>query len=135
MANAIYPLWKQSLLQFAANNNLSAGTVDVALVDTANYTYSAAHQFFSSIPGAAIIGTPQVLGTKTFTNGVFDAADVTFPSVAGASAEALVIYIDTGTAATSPLVAFIDTGVTGLPVTPNGGNISITWNATGIFAL
>jgi hypothetical protein len=135
MANAIYPLWKQSLLQFTANNNLSAGTVDVALVDTANYTYSAAHQFFSSIPGAAIIGTPQVLGTKTFTNGVFDAADVTFPSVTGANAEALVIFIDTGTAATSPLVAFIDTGVTGLPVTPNGGNISITWNATGIFAL
>jgi hypothetical protein len=135
MANAIYPLWKQSLLQFAANNNLSTGTVEVALVDTANYTYSAAHQFFSSIPGAAIIGTPQVLGSKTFTNGVFDAADVTFNNVTGASVEALVIYIDTGTAATSPLVAFIDTGVTGLPVTPNGGNISITWNATGIFAL
>ncbi len=137
MANAIYPLWKQSLLQFTANNNLSTGTVEVALVDTANYTYSGAHQFFSSIPGAAIIGTPQEIGptNKTFTNGVFDGPDVTFPTVTGASVEALVIYIDTGTAATSPLVAFIDTGVTGLPVTPNGGNISITWNATGIFAL
>jgi hypothetical protein len=47
----------------------------------------------------------------------------------------MVIYVDTGTAATSPLVAYIDSGVTGLPVTPNGGNISITWNASGIFAL
>jgi uncharacterized protein YigE (DUF2233 family) len=46
-----------------------------------------------------------------------------------------VIYIDTGTAGTSPLVAYIDTGVTGLPVTPNGGNINVTWNASGIFAL
>jgi hypothetical protein len=46
-----------------------------------------------------------------------------------------VIYVDTGTAATSPLVAYIDTGVTGLPVTPNGGNITVTWNASGIFAL
>jgi hypothetical protein len=43
--------------------------------------------------------------------------------------------VDTGTAATSPLVAYIDTGVTGLPVTPNGGNITVTWNASGIFQL
>jgi hypothetical protein len=76
-----------------------------------------------------------VIGSKTFTNGVFDGADVTFTAVTGNSAEALIIYIDTGTAGTSPLVAFIDTGVTGLPVTPNGGNIAVTWNATGIFAL
>ena len=37
--------------------------------------------------------------------------------------------------ATSPLVAFIDTGVTNLPVPPNGGDIAITWNASGIFSL
>jgi len=60
---------------------------------------------------------------------------VTYTSVTGNSVEALVIYVDTGSSATSPLVAYIDTGVTGLPVTPNGGNISITWNASGIFAL
>ena len=37
------------------------------------------------------------------------------------SIEAIVIYVDTGTEATSPLVAFIDTA-TGLPITPNGGD-------------
>lgn len=134
MPNALYPLWKQSILQFTANNNLSTGTVNVALIDTGTYTYSAAHQFWTSASGSAV-GTPQVIGTKTFTNGVFDGADVTFTAVTGNSAEALIIYIDTGTAATSPLVAFIDTGVTGLPVTPNGGNINVVWNASGIFAL
>lgn len=134
MANALYQKWKEQLLQFTTNNNLSAGTVKVALVDTGVYTYSATDQFFSAI-SSAVIGTPQSLGTKTFVNGVFDAADVSYTSVTGNSVEALVIYIDTGTAGTSPLVAFIDTGVTGLPVTPNGGNIAITWNATGIFAL
>ena len=134
MANALYPKWKEQLLQFTTNNNLSAGTVKVALVDTGVYTYNAADQFYSSVTAAAV-GTPQTLGTKTFTNGVFDAADVTFTAVTGASVEALVIYIDTGTAATSPLVAYIDTSVTGLPVTPNGGNIAITWNVSGIFAL
>jgi len=133
MANALYPKWKEQLLQFTANNNLSAGTVKVALVDTGTYTYSSAHQFYSSVTG--VVGTPQTLGTKTFTNGTFDAADVTFTAVTGNSVEALIIYIDTGTAATSPLIAYIDSSVTGLPVTPNGGDISIAWNASGIFTI
>ncbi len=134
MANAVYPKWKEALLQFTANNNLSAGTVKVALIDTGTYTYSAAHQFYSSASTAAV-GTPQTIGSKTFTNGVFDGADVTYNAVTGSSVEALIIYVDTGVAATSPLVAYIDTSVTGLPVTPNGGDIAITWNASGIFAL
>lgn len=134
MANALYAKWKEQLLQFTANNNLSAGTVKVALVDTGVYTYNSADQFYSSV-SSAVVGTPQTLGTKTFTNGVFDAADVTYTAVTGNSVEALVIYIDTGSAATSPLVAYIDTSVTGLPVTPNGGDITVTWNVTGIFAL
>jgi hypothetical protein len=134
MANALYPLWKQQLLQFTANNNLSAGTVKVALIDTGTYTYSAAHQFWTSA-SAASIGTPQTIGSKTFTNGTFDGADVTFTAVTGNSVEALIIWIDTGTAGTSPLVAYIDTSVTGLPVTPNGGDITITWSGSGIFSL
>jgi hypothetical protein len=133
MANAIYPKYKEAILQSAANSNMSSGTVKVALVDTGAYTYSAAHEFYSSVSG--VVGTPQTIGGKTLTNGVFDGADVTFTAVSGASCEALVIYIDTGVAGTSRLIAFIDTGVTNLPVTPNGGDISITWNASGIFAL
>lgn len=132
MANAVYPKWKEAIQQATANSSL-AGTVKVALVDTGTYTYSAAHEFYSSVSG--VVGTPQTLGTKTFTDGVFDAADVTFTAVTGASVEALVIYIDTGVAGTSRLYAYIDTGVTGLPVTPNGGDININWNASGIVAL
>jgi hypothetical protein len=134
MANALYQKWKEQLLQFTANNNLSAGTVKVALIDTGVYTYNAADQFYSAASAAAV-GTPQTIGSKTFTNGVFDGADVTYTSVTGSTVEALILYIDTGSAATSPLVAYIDTSVTGLPVTPNGGNIDIIWNASGIFAL
>lgn len=139
MANALYPLWKLQLYSFTANNNLSTGTVKVALIDTANYTYSDTHQFYSSVSGTAVVGTPQTIGSKTFnvvgSAPIFDGADVTYTAVTGASVEALIIYIDTGTASTSPLVAYIDAGVTGLPVTPNGGNINIVWNASGIFAL
>lgn len=131
MANALYPKFKESALQ--AGVNMSSGTVKVALVDTGTYTYSAAHQFASSLSG--VVGTAQTIGSKTFTNGVFDGADVAFTAVSGATVEALVIYVDTGNPATSPLVAYIDTGVTGLPVTPNGGDINVAWNASGIFAL
>ena len=132
MANAIYPLYKQALISGGANTSL-AGTVKVALVDTGTYTYSAAHEFLSSLSGR--VGTDQTLGTKTYTNGVFDAANATFAAVSGNTCEALVIYIDTGVAGTSRLVAYIDTGVTGLPVVPNGGDVSVTWSASGIFAL
>lgn len=131
--NALYPKWKQALLEFTANNDLDGQTVKVALV-TAGYTYSGANQYYSSV-SASVVGTPQTLGNKTFTDGVFDADDVTFLAVSGSQVVSLVIYIDTGNPATSPLVAFIDSGVTNLPVTPNGGDISITWNSTGIFSL
>lgn len=133
MANAIYPKYKEAVLQSSANSSL-ASTVKVALVDTGTYTYSAAHEFLSSLTG--VVGVAQTIGaTKSYTNGVFDGGDVTFASVVGSNVEALVMYIDTGTAGTSRLVAYIDTGVTGLPVTPNGGDISVVWNASGIFAL
>ena len=133
MANAIYPKWKEAIAQATANSSL-AGTVKVAPVDTGTYTYSAAHEFYSSV-SSAVVGTPQTLGSKTFTDGVFDAADITYTTVTGNTVEALVIYIDTGNAATSRLFAYIDTGVTGLPVTPNGGDINTNWNASGIVAL
>jgi hypothetical protein len=132
MANSLYPKWKEAVMQASANSSLG-GTVKVALVDTGVYTYSSAHEFLSSLSGR--VGTDQTIGSKTFVNGVFDGADVTFTAVTGNSVEALVIYIDTGVAGTSRLVAYIDTGVTGLPVTPNSGDINITWNASGIFAL
>jgi hypothetical protein len=135
MANAIYPKYKQALLDASANVDLNDGTVKVALIDTGAYTYSAANEFYSDVAGAAVIGTPQTINNTTVTNGLFDGDNVTFTAVTGNSVEALLIYIDTGSAATSRLVAYIDTNVTGLPVTPNGGDIVITWNASGIFQL
>ena len=136
MANAIYSKYKEALLKAAANVDIDTSTVKVALVDTDVYTFSDTHEFLSSLTG--VIGTAQTIATTTVgvvAAAVFDGDNVTFTGVTGASAEALVIYIDTGVAGTSRLVAFIDTGVTGLPVTPNSGDITITWNASGIFKL
>lgn len=135
MANAIYPKYKEALISGSANSALSTGTVKAVLIDTADEAYNAADTFLSDITGAGIVGTAQTIGTKTVTNGLFDGDNVTFTGVTGDQAEAILIYIDTGVAGTSRLVAWLDTGVTGLPVTPNGGDITITWNASGIFQL
>lgn len=132
MPNVIYPKWKEALMSGAANSALS-GTVRVALVDLGAYTYSAAHEFLTSVASARV-GTDQVLTGKTFVNGTFDADDAAFTGVTGATVEALVIYIDTGSAATSRLVAFFDT-VTGFTFTPNGGGLNVAFSASGIFRL
>lgn len=133
MANALYPKWKEAIIQASSNSSLG-GTLKVVLVDTGTYTYSTAHEFLTSLSGTG--GTAQTIGTKTYVAGVLDGDNVTFTAVVGTvSYEALVIYIDTGVSATSRLVAYLDTSVTGLPVTSNGGDITVTWNASGIFAL
>ena len=137
MANAVYPLYKQSLLNGDANTALTgSGTTGLyaALVDTGTYTYSSAHQFYSSLSG--VVGTDQEITSVTLTNGLIDGADVTYSAVTGNSVEAIVLYRkNAGANTTWRLVAYIDTGVTGLPVTPNSGNITITWNASGIVQL
>jgi hypothetical protein len=134
MPNRVYPKYKQAAMSGGANTNLDTGTVRSALVDLGVYTYSDAHEFLSSV-SSAVVGTPQEILNTTVLNGLFDGDNVSYPAVTGNSVEAIVIFIDTGVAATSRLFGFLDTGVTGLPVTPNGGAINITWNASGIIQL
>jgi hypothetical protein len=138
MANAVYPEYKEFLLSASANVSLNVDdTTDgpfVALVDTGTYTYSSAHDFYSDLSG--IVGTDQRIASPTVANGTFDGADVTFTAVSGSTVEALVIYRhNSGANTTWKLVLYQDSSVTGLPVTPNGGDIVVTWNASGIFTI
>ena len=137
MANAIYPEYKQSLLGGDANTDLTgsgATGLYVALVDTGTYTYSSAHQFYSDLSG--VVGTDQEITTATYANGLIDGDNVTFTAVSGNSVEALVLYRkNAGANTTWRLVAYIDAGQTGLAVTPNGGDITITWSGSGIVQL
>lgn len=131
MASVVYPKFKEALLQ--GTYNLSSAVVRAVLIDTGTYTYNAAHDFYADLSG--VVGTESAaLASKTFTNGVFDAADFSFTAVTGNTAEALVYFVDTGNAATDALICYVDSG-TGLPVQPNGGDINITINASGVFAL
>lgn len=134
MANAIYPAYKDALLTGDSDVDLTTGTIKVSLIDTDVSTYDSTDQFYSNVVAGSIISTSTITN-PTVTDGIFDGDDVTFTSVTGNESEVLMIWKDTGTTTTSRLVAWIDTGVTGLPITPSGGNIDVTWNASGIFKL
>jgi hypothetical protein len=132
MANAIYPLAKKQFLQ--AGLNLSSSNIKIALVDLDDYTYSAAHEFYTDLAG--VVGTTANLSGKTFGNdGSFDSSDPVATSVTGDEFEALVMYIDTGTPSTSRLIAYFDTGISGAPLTPDGSNVQITVDSDGWFIL
>ena len=126
MANTLYDYARQRFLE--AQINWMTDTIKAVLVDTGAYTpQTSVHQYLADIPISARVTTPVTLTAKATTGGAADAADCTFVSVTGASIEAIVIYVDTGSEATSPLIAYIDTA-TGLPITPNGGDIIVTWD-------
>jgi len=133
MANALYSKAKEAFLN--GSINMAANTVTIALVDTGVYTFSASHQFRNEVSNSAVISST-TLANKTITNGVFDADDATFSSVTGANCEALLIFQDTGVQTTSRLIAYIDSA-TGLPILPNGGDISVAFSSgsSKIFAL
>src|SRR3990170_2380206 len=86
--------------------------------------------FLDDIASGARIGTPATVATKTVsTEGVFDAADTTISAVTGDQAEAILVYKFVTNDADSVPMLVIAGASSGLPVTPNGGDINITWPA------
>lgn len=123
MANALYDKGREKFLTGAIS--WSADNIKAVLVDVADYTVNiSTHEFLSDVAAGGRVATSGNMATKTTTAGVADAADFSFTAVTGDPSEAIIFYKDTGTAATSPLICYIDTA-TGLPVTPNGGDINI----------
>lgn len=135
MPNALYGLGREGFL--GSDIDWDADTIKVVAIDTAAYTVAIdTHQFLSDIAAGARIAISAALSTKTKALGVANAANVVWSAVTGASIEAIAIYQDTGVEGTSRLIAYIDTA-TGLPVTPNGGDINLNWDtgADKIFKL
>lgn len=126
MANGLFALGRQA---FAAKlidwvgDDIRCVLVDHS-VDTPNRSTD---QFLSDIAAGARIATSSLLAGKTNVNGTCDAADLPFAVVTGASFESLVVYQDTGSAATSRLIAVYDT-VPELPYTPTGAGLTIRWD-------
>jgi hypothetical protein len=140
VANTLYPLWKKSVMtELDTDNSLDQNGVNgcyVALVTIGggNYVYSDSHQFFTSVTG--VQGTPQLLTNALLVANVFKADGLVFTTVTGTTIGALVMYrSNSGANSTWRLVLYEDTGVIGFPMIPNGGNLIVSWNTQGIFAL
>lgn len=126
MANALYDAGRMGFL--AGDIDWDANTIKIALIDEADDTIDlAVDDNWDDRAAASRVATSAALSSKTTTAGVADAADVTFSAVTGDPSESIDVFKDTGTESTSRLIATIDTA-TGLPVTPNGGDITVTWS-------
>lgn len=127
MSNVLYGLGRAAF----GNGQIAwlSDNIKTVLVDSALYTEDLVNdEFLSDIPVGARTSTSANLTAKANVAGVMDAADVTFSAVpAGDPNEYIVVYLDSGVASTSRLIGRIDTA-TGLPVTPNGGDIVVQWS-------
>lgn len=136
MANALYDKGREAFL--AGDVAWDSDDIRAILIDVADYTVNlATHNALDDIAAGARVAVSGAFAGKTTTDGVADANDITWTAVTGDVSEAIVIYKHTGVESTSLLLAYIDTVTSGLPVTPNGGDIIVTWGsgANKIFKL
>lgn len=125
MANTFYALGAEKILSGAID--LITDTIKVILVKNTYPQNLTTDEFLDDVDPYRL-NTDQTLGSKSVALGVFDAGDATWTAVtAGDTSEGVVIYKDTGSAATSPLIAYIDT-ITGFPLATNGGDITAKWD-------
>ena len=133
MANVLYEKGREGILDRSID---MTGDVRVMLVRSA-YTFSAAHDLLDDI-GANDNGRSAALSSKTYTSGVFDAADTTLTATSAVASNALVVFQHTGSDATARVIAYIDTPTSGLPFTPSASQVvNIAWDngANKIFKL
>lgn len=135
MANALYDAGRDGFL----NKLVDWGDDDIRLVfvdeadDTINLTTD---DFLDDRAAGSRVATSGALQNTTSAAGVADADDITVSTVTGDPFESIDAYLHTGSEATSLLLFNIDTA-TGLPMTPNGGDITVQWDsgANKIFKL
>jgi len=128
MANVMYPVTAEKIF-LGTFPDIITGDVVAYLIDVATYTYDAAHEFLEDIAVGARVAQGVTLSNKSSAvprPGVFDADDIIFPSVTGASIGAIVLVRTSGVESSSELLWYLD-NVTGLPATPDGRDITITW--------
>ena len=132
MANDMYAPGRENF--WNGNIDFTTDTINWILVDAADYTRNlATHNAYDDITVAGRVGTETALTSKTVgtvSAGTIDAANSTMSSVTGDPTEEVVMWMDSGGAESTQLLMINwDTSVS---ATPNGGDITAQWNASGI---
>ena len=127
MANALYDEGRRAFL--GGEIDWVGTAMRIMIVDSTDYTIDLAlHDFLDDVTAGGIVAESANLTTPTEVDGIADADNVTFSAVTGDSCEYVIGFEETGVDATSQLIFAIDTA-SGLPVTPNSGDITVTWDA------
>lgn len=140
MADAFYDEGRNGMLGGGvhAQPDLNTNDIRVGLRDEGTTAINLTTQVDVADVRSALVGSDTALASLTVGSagvGAFDHADETYSSLSGATVESL-DYFDYQTAvdATSPLICNLDSW-TGLPLTPNGGDVILAPAAGGVFQI
>lgn len=129
--NVVYPKALDAIGR--AGINLESVTLKLMLLDS-SYTYAATDDFLNDVPaGARISSGVAVAGTRTMTSGVLitgtPLTTMTAVAVNADDVAAMIMYVDTGSEATSNLVAYWtnQTDTTLISFATDNGNVSVTF--------
>ncbi len=128
MASQLFPKGAGHILGASTAVDMTANNIKILFYSAAITT---TWEFVSDLTGGSIVARSGNLASKTTTNGVFDAADITITAVSGSAFTHVILYADSGSDATSRLVAVFDVA----SFAPTGGDISVIWNASGLFSI
>ena len=131
-----YDVYVDGMLEetLANTTDLTVANVEAHLIDDTDYTANFATDVdyaVGDVPAAAKVAQLAAgLGSKTITDGDFDAADDTFSSVSGDGVESTLINDHDAIDANAELIVLLDNGGT---TTPNGNDINIQWAGAANF--
>ena len=131
MPSVLYPKGKAHILGLSTKADLIADTIKAMLISSVTTPYNNTHEFVSDLVAGGIIARSAALSSKAVTSGIFTAANYTQTAVSGSTIDSIIGFKDTGADATSVLLWWMDV----TPFGPTGGDIAVTWNGSGIFAI
>jgi hypothetical protein len=138
MATVVHDDFRDAMLGNGTHATIDflVDNIDVSLLDaTDSGAVDATFVDYDEVDAADVVATTDLAATITVGSvgtGVLDAGDTTFTGVSGDAADYLTLWMNSGSPATSPLAVTWDSATTGIPVTPNSGDIIVTWNGSGI---
>ena len=140
MADAFYEEFRNGMFGGGAHAqpDLTANDIRVGLRDEGVTAIDLATQVDAADVSSAWQGSHTALASLTVGSagvGAFDHADETYPSLSGNEFESLDYFdYETAVEGTSPLICNLDSW-TGLPFTPNGGDLILAPASGGVFQI
>jgi hypothetical protein len=142
MATIVHTDWLNGMLGSPTHSVIDFDTddIDASLLDATDANGGVALTAGNVVDYADVNQTDVVATTNVAVSGVSGgivslSGAITFASVTGDAADYLTVWKNTGTPSTSPLAITWDSASTGLPVTPNGGDINVTWASNQLVTL